>query len=290
MNKQIIQSTIATITLVTGISIATPARAFFRDPLLENTNNAILPESLSDSVLQKTSELSGLAIEELEIVDYQQKYWNNGCLGLVFPGPRYCTQAFVFGWIVNVESETQKWTYHNRRLASHYQSEFDAEQKKWSNRVTNYTRYTPLNFFDFPETQEYDPTQIEGFRYKITSDSWSGRLTLPTSTTEENLFTILTENSTTQVSSGTDLNLNSGNGEGAKEFTITNINPSINWLEYPALISPDFSSSPTFTYEVELLEKPEESPIKPIPEPNTTFSLLALGIWGLLKGKKIEHN
>ena len=287
MNQQIIRSTIATLALVAGIGIANPARAFSVRPLLGEPDNLLLPESISNSVLQQTSDMSGLGIDELEIVDYQQKVWNNGCLGLVFPSPRICTMAFVFGWVVNVESETQQWTYHNRALASHYQSEFDAEQKKWSNSVTNYAGYTPLNFFDIPETQAYNPANIEGFRYTITSDSWSGGVTLPTSTTdtEENLFTLLTENSTTQVTSTTNLNLNTANGEGVKQFTITDINPSINWLEYPALISPDFSASPTFTYEVEVLQKPKASPTETIPEPGAIFGLFALGIWGLVKGQ-----
>ena len=52
------------------------------------------------------------------------------------------------------------------------------------------------------------------------------------------------------------------------------------------LISPDFYSSPTFTYRVELLEKAEESSTKSIPEPSAIFGLLTLGICGLVKGKK----
>lgn len=290
MNQQIIRSTIATLALVAGIGIATPARAFlYQDPSLGNSDNLLLPESERNLLLQRISDSSGLAIDELQIVDYQQGYWRNGCLGLVFPGPRYCTQALVPGWIVSVESQTQQWTYHNERLASHYQWQFDAEQKKWSNSVTDYTGNTPLNFFDIPETQAYNPANIEGFRYTITSDSWSGRVTLPPSTTdtEENLFTLLSENSTTQVTSRTNLNLNTANGKGVKEFTIADINPSIDWLEYPALISPDFSASPTFTYEVEVLEKTKAPPAKPIPEPSAIFGLLALGIWGLVKGNTI---
>ena len=289
MNQQIIRSTIATLALVVGIGIVTPARAFlYQDPLLGNSDNPLLTESERNLLLQRISDSSGLAIEELEIVDYQQGHWSNGCLGLVFPGPRMCTMALVPGWIVSVESQTQQWTYHNGRLASHYQWEFDAEQKKWSNHVTNYTGSTPLNFFGIPETQAYNRANIEGFHYTITSDSWSGSVTLPTSTTdtEENLFILMTENSTTQVTSRTDLNLNTAKGEGVKEFTITDINPSINWLEYRALISPDFYSSPTFTYQVELLEKAEESSTKSIPEPSATFGLLTLGICGLVKGKK----
>ena len=62
--------------------------------------------------------------------------------------------------------------------------------------------------------------------------------------------------------------------------------PPINWLEYRALISPDFYSSPTFTYQVELLEKAEESSTKSIPEPSAIFGLLTLGICRLVKGKK----
>ncbi|MDE5084137.1 MAG: hypothetical protein O4803_09060 [Trichodesmium sp. St15_bin1_1] len=62
--------------------------------------------------------------------------------------------------------------------------------------------------------------------------------------------------------------------------------PPINRLEYLALISPDFYSSPAFTYRVELLEKAEESSTKSIPEASATFGLLTLGICGLVKGKK----
>ncbi|NES65520.1 MAG: PEP-CTERM sorting domain-containing protein [Okeania sp. SIO2D1] len=115
----------------------------------------------------------------------------------------------------------------------------------------------------------------------------------------------MTENSTTQVTStpvsnSQSIDLNSSTSEPVKEFTISNINPSIDWSEYPAFVTFDLYSELNslwlednddwledidiiFTYTVELLAKSEGSPGKPIPEPSITFSLLALGILGLLK-------
>ncbi|GGA08275.1 hypothetical protein [Okeania sp. KiyG1] len=309
MNKQIIRSTITTIALIAGINIATPAQAFynFHDAYDEESDNIFLPESITNSVLQNTSELSGLGTEELEVVDYERFIWTDGCMGFRFPG--VCTLAIVPGWVVTVESETQKWIYHAsdygiERLASHYQWEFDTEQNKFSNYVTNYSGIAPLNFF-VPKTQEYNQGKVEGFRYTMTSDFSFDRIILPTPNTEENLFTILTENSTTQVTStlvsnSQSIDLNSSTSEAVKEFTIADINSSIDWSQDPAFITFDLYSEfyplwlednddwledtdLAFTYTVELLAKSEEFPGKPIPEPSITFSLLALGILGLLK-------
>jgi len=312
MNKQIINFTIATLALIAGISIANPARAYYIfsfPPFDEDSDNIFLPESIVNSVLQNTSELSGLGMDELEIADYEKLTWSDGCIGFRLPGVG-CSLALVPGWVVTVESETQKWIYHtsddgDESLASHYKWEFDAEQNQWSNYVTSYSGSAVLNFFDFPETQEYDPAKIEGFRYTMTSDSWFDSIVLPAPIAEQNLFTVLTENSTTQVTSTLvenrrGLELNSGTSEEVTEFTITDINQSIDWLEYPAFVTLetnlpidwlelDSLPAPTYTYKVEVLEKSEYSP-KPAPEPSTIFSLLTLGILGLFKSQKIQNN
>ncbi len=303
------RSTIATLGLIAGISMATPVQAsyiFSFDPDNEDSDNIFLPESIANSVLQNTSEVSGLTIEELEIADSQKLIWNDGCLGFRLPGIA-CTQALVPGWVITVESETQQWIYHtsdfgSELLASHYQWEFDAEQNKESNYVTSYSGNALLNFF-VPKNQEFDQGKVEGFRYTMTSDFSFDSIILPIPNTEENLFTILTENSTTQVTSklvsnGRGLDLDSGTGEGVKEFTIAEINQSIDWLEDRAfitfetnpLIDPfefDFFPDPIFIYKVELLEKSE---LKPVPEPSAIFSLLGLGILGLLKHQKNQKN
>ncbi|BBD57696.1 hypothetical protein NIES2109_04630 [Nostoc sp. HK-01] len=82
-----------------------------------------LPPSVTNAVLRDLASRIGTSRGELQIVNYSQKTWRNGCLELPQPN-EFCTQALVPGWLVVVSNGRQKWTYHTNnngrslRLAS----------------------------------------------------------------------------------------------------------------------------------------------------------------------------
>ena len=85
-----------------------------------------MPELVTDFVLEDVSEISGLAREKLKIIHYQKHTWPDGCMGL--KTMQACTRGVVSGWIVTVESETQKWidraaSGYGAYLVSHSQRE-----------------------------------------------------------------------------------------------------------------------------------------------------------------------
>ncbi|AFY42052.1 hypothetical protein [Nostoc sp. PCC 7107] len=82
-----------------------------------------LPPSVSNAVLRDLASRVRTSRGELQVVNYSQKTWRNGCLELPQPN-EFCTQALVPGWLVVVSNGRQKWTYHTNnngrslRLAS----------------------------------------------------------------------------------------------------------------------------------------------------------------------------
>ncbi len=69
-----------------------------------------LSASVSNSVLQHTSQQSGLPTSALRIVHAQPQTWLDNCLGLG-NSEAVCTQMLVPGWQVAVTSGQQRWIY-----------------------------------------------------------------------------------------------------------------------------------------------------------------------------------
>lgn len=70
-----------------------------------------LPRPVANAVLRDLSRRQGISAQQLQIVNYSQRTWRNGCLEL----PRsneLCTQALVPGWQVAVTDGRQRWVYH----------------------------------------------------------------------------------------------------------------------------------------------------------------------------------
>src|SRR5690349_2628077 len=63
----------------------------------DNLKSNRLPASVAKAVLQDLAGREQIPIAQLKIVDYSQKTWRNGCLGLPQPN-EFCTQALVPGW------------------------------------------------------------------------------------------------------------------------------------------------------------------------------------------------
>lgn len=109
---------------------AAPANAYSARPnksLKQNTKNDRLPTSVASAVKRDAAFKNRIPIKNLEIIDYSQRIWRNGCLDLPTKN-ELCTQARVPGWRVILSDGSQNWTYHANstgryiRLAKQVQS------------------------------------------------------------------------------------------------------------------------------------------------------------------------
>ncbi|WP_066382297.1 hypothetical protein [Anabaena sp. CA = ATCC 33047] len=82
-----------------------------------NKKSNRLPQSVANAVLQDVSRRAGIPRRNLEISDYSQQTWRNGCLNLQKP-EELCTQALVPGWRVTVKYRQQRWVYHTNETGS----------------------------------------------------------------------------------------------------------------------------------------------------------------------------
>lgn len=124
--------------------------------LKENIKTNSLPNRVASAVLQDLSEREQIANSKLEIVDYTQRTWRDGCMNLP-KSDEFCTQALVPGWRVVLSNGSQTWIYHT-------------DNNGRSIRLANpyiLTRNLPKNF----------PNYIED---AVLEDA-SGRLNVPTS-------------------------------------------------------------------------------------------------------------
>ncbi|MEH1889926.1 MAG: hypothetical protein V7K92_10870 [Nostoc sp.] len=120
-----ILSIASSLTLIKG---ATGATAKFslqtsNEVLKDNIKPNRLPRPVANVVLQDLGRRQGISTRQVEIIDYNQQTWRNGCLELPQPD-ELCTQALVPGWRLVVSNDKQNWTYHTNsngrslRLAS----------------------------------------------------------------------------------------------------------------------------------------------------------------------------
>ena len=105
-----------------GLTLLKSATATPTDFLPANKNEVLerklakkrLPQPVADAVLQAVSRRERISTPQLEITDFSQQTWRNGCLDLPKPN-EFCTQALVSGWRVVVSDGSQKWIYHSDR-------------------------------------------------------------------------------------------------------------------------------------------------------------------------------
>lgn len=72
--------------------------------------SATLSTTVGNSVLQHTSQQSGLPTSALRIVQAKAQTWSDSCLGLGNSGSS-CTQMSVPGWRVTVAGAQRRWIY-----------------------------------------------------------------------------------------------------------------------------------------------------------------------------------
>ncbi|NWF57900.1 MAG: hypothetical protein HXY43_00895 [Fischerella sp.] len=107
------------LSISSGFTLLKSAIAAPRDILPETANEILkvnasnngLPQPVARAVLRDVSRTQGILPNKLEITEFSQKTWRNGCLDLPKPG-EFCTQALVPGWQVMVSDGSQTWIYH----------------------------------------------------------------------------------------------------------------------------------------------------------------------------------
>ncbi|GAA6620295.1 hypothetical protein [Scytonema sp. NUACC26] len=79
--------------------------------LKQNTKNKSLPTSVASAVKRDVASKNRIPIKNLEISDYNERIWRNGCLDVPTQN-EICTQARVPGWRVILSDGNQNWIYH----------------------------------------------------------------------------------------------------------------------------------------------------------------------------------
>ncbi|MBN3895211.1 MAG: hypothetical protein HWQ41_08070 [Nostoc sp. NOS(2021)] len=85
--------------------------------LKDNIKPNRLPRPVANAVLRDLTRRQGILTRELQIIDYNQQTWRNGCLELPQPD-ELCTQALVPGWLVVVSNGKENWIYHTNQTGS----------------------------------------------------------------------------------------------------------------------------------------------------------------------------
>jgi hypothetical protein len=91
--------------------------------LKDNIKPNRLPRPVANAVLRDLARRQGILARKLQIIDYNQQTWRNGCLELPQPD-EICTQALIPGWRIVVSNGKENWIYHTNnngrslRLAS----------------------------------------------------------------------------------------------------------------------------------------------------------------------------
>lgn len=113
---------------LTLIKDATGASANFsletsNEVLKDNLKPNRLPRPVANAVLRDLARRQGIFTSQLQIINYNQQTWRNGCLELPQPD-EICTQVLVSGWRIVVSNGKENWIYHTNnngrtlRLAS----------------------------------------------------------------------------------------------------------------------------------------------------------------------------
>lgn len=80
----------------------------------ENFKRNGLPRKVVGAVLRDLSRRENIPIRRLKIINYQQKTWKDGCLGLGGPAES-CLQSLVPGWEVVAGNGSRTWTYRTNK-------------------------------------------------------------------------------------------------------------------------------------------------------------------------------
>jgi ABC-type glycerol-3-phosphate transport system substrate-binding protein len=70
-----------------------------------------LQPDVAEAAKEKLSELTGVSVEEIEIVEANQVEWTNTCLELGGPD-EFCGQALTPGWRLMLRAEGEEYEVH----------------------------------------------------------------------------------------------------------------------------------------------------------------------------------
>lgn len=113
------------LSVASGLTLVKDAAGASANFSLETSNEASkdnikpsrLPRPVANAVLQDLARRQEISATELQIIDYTQQTWRNGCLELAQPD-EICTQALVPGWRIVVSNGKTNWIYHTNQTGS----------------------------------------------------------------------------------------------------------------------------------------------------------------------------
>lgn len=158
-----------------GLTIIKNASASAINVLSETTNDVTkqnqkltrLPQSVANAVLEDLSQREGVSPKQLEIIDYSQQTWRNGCLELPQIN-ELCAQSLVPGWQVAVSDGQQKWIYHANQIGTI--ARLNKQASKISDRQPSTLQPVPI-----PANQLPPPLQQNIVFRQISSGGLTGR-------------------------------------------------------------------------------------------------------------------
>lgn len=129
--------------------------------LKDNIKPSRLPRPVANAVLQDVARRQGILTRQLQITDYNQQSWRDGCLELPQPD-ELCTQALVPGWRIVVSNGRQNWVYHTNQTGS-------------AVRVNQKTSESTLSPVQIPASELPPPLDRDIVFRQISSGGFAGR-------------------------------------------------------------------------------------------------------------------
>ncbi len=113
------------LSVASGLTLVKGATGASENFSLETSNEVLkdnikpnrLPRPVANAVLRDLARRQGVFTRQLQIIDYNQQTWRNGCLELP-KADEFCTQALVPGWRIVVSNGKENWVYHTNQTGS----------------------------------------------------------------------------------------------------------------------------------------------------------------------------
>lgn len=157
------------LSLASGLTLIKDANGASANFWLETSNEVLkdnikpssLPRPVANAVLQDVARTQGILTRQLQITDYNQQSWRDGCLELPQPD-ELCTQALVPGWRIVVSNGRQNWVYHTNQTGS-------------AVRVNQKTSESTLSPVQIPTSELPPPLDRDIVFRQISSGGFAGR-------------------------------------------------------------------------------------------------------------------
>ncbi|WP_017651294.1 hypothetical protein [Fortiea contorta] len=159
------------LSVFSGLSLIKSTNAVTVNALPETTNEVNkqnlklnrFPRVVANAVLRNILENEQVSANKLQIIEYNQQTWRNGCLELP-QANELCTQALVPGWRVVASDGEQKWIYHTNNNG-----------RSLRLAVASNSQITPLKPVQIPANQLPVPLDRNVLFRQISSGGLTGR-------------------------------------------------------------------------------------------------------------------